>query len=155
VPVQPRRYFELLWERIVEPQLGFVLLAYAGETAIAGAVFLAWNRTVIYKYGASDAAYWGLHPNHLLFWTAIRWCCESGVRMFDFGRSDLGSSGLRQFKASWGAQEASLAYTTVGDPSATMRPPGGWLQDVLGAVIRHSPPLVCRAVGELLYRYAA
>jgi CelD/BcsL family acetyltransferase involved in cellulose biosynthesis len=155
VPVQPRRYFELLWERIVEPQLGFVLLAYAGKTAIAGAVFLTWNRTVTYKYGASDATSWRLHPNHLLFWTAIRWSCENGIRTFDFGRSDLGSSGLRQFKASWGAREASLAYTTVGTPPAAIRSSSGRLHDLVGVMIRHSPPLACRAVGGLLYRYAA
>ena len=49
VPVQPRRYFELLWEHVIGPGQGFLLLASIGRTVIAGAVFLAWRDTVIYK----------------------------------------------------------------------------------------------------------
>jgi CelD/BcsL family acetyltransferase involved in cellulose biosynthesis len=150
VPVQPRRYFKLLWEDIIHPGKGFLLLASSGGTVIAGAVFLAWGDTVVYKYGASDTAYWGLHPNHLLMWTAIRWGCENGFRTFDFGRSDLTSKGLRQFKDSWGAEERSLVYTVVGGKAP--QPPSGRLHDLLGAVIRRSPPVACRVAGELLLR---
>ncbi|MGH8903922.1 MAG: lipid II:glycine glycyltransferase FemX [Egibacteraceae bacterium] len=152
VPVQPRRYFDLLWRHMIEPGQGFLLLAYDGTTPIAGAVFLAWNGTVIYKYGASDARYLGLHPNHLVMWTAIRWGCEHGFAMFDFGRSDLDSKGLRQFKSGW-APEHDLVYTTLGDRPAT--PEGHRLRHAAGGMIRRCPPWVCRAVGELLYRYAA
>jgi CelD/BcsL family acetyltransferase involved in cellulose biosynthesis len=153
VPVQPRRYFDLLWDSMVEPGLGFVLLAFTGDVPIAGAVFLAWNGVVTYKYGASDSAYWSLHPNHLVMWRAIRWGCEHGFATFDFGRSDLHSKGLRQFKDSWGSEESSLVYTTVGGKAP--RPSTGRLHSALGAVIRHSPPLACRLIGALLYRYAA
>jgi CelD/BcsL family acetyltransferase involved in cellulose biosynthesis len=153
VPVQPRRYFQLLWEQLIGPGKGFLLLASSGRTVIAGAVFLAWGDTVIYKYGASDTAYWGLHPNHLLMWSAIRWGCEHGYRIFDFGRSDLASSGLRQFKDSWGAQERSLVYTVVGGKAP--EPSRSRLHGLLGAALRRSPPVACQVAGELLYRYAA
>jgi CelD/BcsL family acetyltransferase involved in cellulose biosynthesis len=154
VPVQPRRYFEFLWEQIVQPGIGFLLLAYSGTTPIAGAVYLAWNGTVTYKYGASASEYWQLHPNHLLMWTAIRWGCEHGYRMFDFGRSDFASGGLRQFKSSWGAQELPLIYTVVGGQAP--QPPGNSrFRDAMSTVVRRSPPWVCRAIGELLYKYAA
>lgn len=153
VPVQPRRYFELLWEHVLGPGKGFLLLASSGQTVVAGAVFLAWGGTVIYKYGASDTAYWALHPNHLVMWSAIRWGCEHGFRSLDFGRSDLASKGLHQFKQSWGAEGRSLVYTVVGGKAP--RPGNGRLHDVLGAVLRRSPPIACRVAGELLYRYAA
>jgi CelD/BcsL family acetyltransferase involved in cellulose biosynthesis len=153
VPVQPRRYFDLLWTDMIEQGLGFVLLAYAGHTPIAGAVFLAWRDTVIYKYGASDTAYWDKHPNHLIMWSAIKWGCVNGFRTFDFGRSDFKSEGLRRFKKSWGSEESGLVYTTVGDKKG--RPSGGRLQDGLGVLIRRTPPLTCRILGELLYKYAA
>jgi CelD/BcsL family acetyltransferase involved in cellulose biosynthesis len=152
VPIQPRRYFELLWREVIEPGLGFVLLAYADEVPIAGAVFLAWNGTVSYKYGASDASSWRLHPNHLLMWTAIRWGCENGFQTFDFGRSDLAGTGLRQFKDSWGSQETSLVYTTLGDRIA--RPADSRMHAAVATVVRRSPAWVCRAMGELLYKYA-
>jgi hypothetical protein len=54
VPVQPRRYFDLLWQDMIGPGRGFVLLAYEDRTLIAGAVFLAWRGTINYKYGASN-----------------------------------------------------------------------------------------------------
>lgn len=155
-PVQPRRFFDLLWRRVLDPGLGFVLLAYAGDTPIAGAVFLHWNRTIIYKYGASDPAYWKLRPNNLIFWTAIRWGCEQGYRTFDFGRTDLDNQGLRDFKRGWGAEERPLVYSALADrpaPQRDHRPgPSG---RTLAAVIRRSPPWVCRVLGECLYKYAA
>jgi CelD/BcsL family acetyltransferase involved in cellulose biosynthesis len=156
VPAQPRRYFELLWERMIEPGLGFVLLAWAGPTPVAGAVYLAWKDTVTYKYGASDAEHWQLRPNHLVMWEAIRWACEHGYRTLDLGRSDLGNHGLREYKDLWGARETELVYSTVGGGAAAAQPAGqGRLHDALGAMLRRSPPLACRLVGELLYRYAA
>jgi CelD/BcsL family acetyltransferase involved in cellulose biosynthesis len=154
VPAQPRRYFELLWERMIEPGLGFVLLARVGTTPVAGAVYLAWKDTVTYKYGASDAEHWQLRPNHLVMWEAIRWACEHGYRTLDLGRSDLANTGLREYKDHWGADEAELVYTTVGGGAAQAAGQGR-LHDALGAVLRRSPPLACRLVGELLYRYAA
>lgn len=153
VPVQPRGYFRRLARDLLGRGLGFALLAYSGERPIAGAVFLAWNGTVIYKYGASDAAYWRLRPNHLLFWTAIRWACLSGYRVFDFGRTDSDNAGLRDFKRGWGTVEAPLVYSCLGQAGGGAGR-GGAL-DLLGRVIRRSPAWVCRGLGEVLYRYAA
>jgi hypothetical protein len=55
---------------------------------------MAWNGSLIYKYSASDPAYWRLRPNNLLLWRAIQWACENGYHTFDMGRTDLaGGSG--------------------------------------------------------------
>jgi CelD/BcsL family acetyltransferase involved in cellulose biosynthesis len=153
VPVQPRRFFGLLWDRLIDQGLGTVLLAYSGTTPVAGAVFLTWNRAVTYKFGASDPAYWGLRPNNLVFWEAIREACGRGDRTFDFGRTELDNRGLREFKSGWGAREEPLVYTFAGAaPPAEGR---GLVVRALGTAIRHSPAWVCRAVGEAGYRYAA
>jgi CelD/BcsL family acetyltransferase involved in cellulose biosynthesis len=154
IPVQPRRYFLRLWQRILEPGLGFCLLAYRGRELVAGAVFLAWKSTVLYKYGASDERHLGLRPNHLLLWEAIRWSCANGYTALDFGRTDFDNQGLRHFKDSWGAREEPLAYSVFGD-SARGRPSPARAASTLSSLIRRSPPAVCRAAGELLYRYAA
>jgi CelD/BcsL family acetyltransferase involved in cellulose biosynthesis len=157
VPVQSRRFFELLWDRVLEPGGGSVLIASAGGRAVAAMVVLVSPGTVVYKFGASDAGAWSLRPNHALFWAAIREACTSQDRKFDFGRSDFASEGLRRFKASWGAVERPLVYSTTR--AATAGAPGGVEDGPLGraaaAVIRHSPPIVCRAIGRALYRYAA
>ncbi len=154
VPVQPRRYFSLLWRRIVEPGLGFVLVARIRERPVAAAVFLAWNGTVVYKYSASDASAWSLRPNNALLWHAMRWACENGYSTFDFGRTDSANEGLRSFKRGWGTEEAPLVYARMGRTEP--RPMGaGRVAGVGRTVIRRSPSFVCRAVGKALYRYAA
>jgi CelD/BcsL family acetyltransferase involved in cellulose biosynthesis len=153
VPVQPRRFFGLLWDGLIERGLGTLLLAYSGTTPVAGAVFLTWNRAVTYKFGASEPAYWGLRPNNLLFWEAIREACDRGDRTLDFGRTELDNRGLREFKSGWGAREEPLVYTFAG--AAPHAEAQGLLVRALGATIRRSPAWVCRAVGEVGYRYAA
>jgi CelD/BcsL family acetyltransferase involved in cellulose biosynthesis len=155
VPVQPWRFMRAILEHVLVPGLGYLALAEdAHGEPLAAALFLAHNGTIVYKYGASDASQWHLKPNHLLFWRVIERSCADGFRLLDFGRSDAESQGLRQFKAGWGAVEVPLHYARLGrgGPSAGGT---GHLGNALQLVIRRSPALVCRAVGELLYRYAA
>ena len=153
VPVQPRRLFELIWDRVIERGHGFLVLAYAEGVPVAGALFLAWNGTITYKYGASDADFLGLRPNNLIFWHAIEWACENGYKSFDFGRTELDNKGLRSFKDGWGAHEERLVYATLADaPGADSLAP---LSAAARPIIRRSPLWVCRLLGELLYRYAA
>jgi len=153
IPIQPRRFFSLLWERMIAPGLGSVLIAEIRGQAVASAVFLAWNRRVVYKFGASDRRAWGSRPNHAVFWDAIRRACASGMRELDFGRTDPGNEGLRAFKAGWGTEERPLVYTTFGDTHTS--PGSGRAGSVVAATIRHSPRWVCRVLGETLYRHAA
>jgi CelD/BcsL family acetyltransferase involved in cellulose biosynthesis len=153
MPMQPRRFFEALWSHLLEPEHGFLLLAYAGSEPVAGAVFLAGSSTLTYKYGASDAAFWRLRPNHLLFWTAIQTACEQGYAWLDFGRTDLPDRGLREFKSGWDAREEELAYTTLTERAP--QPSSGRGFAGARALIRRSPAWVSRLSGELLYRHAA
>lgn len=156
VPIQPRRFFRLLWDGPVSTGLASVLIVEASGTPVAAAVFLTWNQTVTYKFGASDAGAWAMRPNHLLMWHAIRTACEQGRRWFDFGRTDADQEGLRSFKLSWGAVEEPLAYRILSGPDGEPAMPSGGLgARLLRPVIRHSPLLVCRAAGEALYRYVA
>jgi CelD/BcsL family acetyltransferase involved in cellulose biosynthesis len=153
IPVQPRHFFELLWRRVIAPGSGFVLLAYHGRRPVAGAVFLTAGRTVVYKYGASDPSSWPLRPNHLIFADAIRWSCENGFAVFDFGRSELDNQGLRDFKSGWGAIEAPLVYATIG--AEPPRVPGLIATSMLPPLIRKGPLWLCRAIGEVGYRHTA
>jgi CelD/BcsL family acetyltransferase involved in cellulose biosynthesis len=153
VPVQPRRFFRLLWERMLAPGLGFVSLAEFEGRPVAGAVFLRWGSAATYKFGASDPRYLRLRPNHLIFWDAISTLAEDGVTTLDFGRTDLDNRGLREFKSGWGATETPLVYTVLGEGVPALGP--GRAARALSPVIRRSPSWVCRALGERLYRYAA
>lgn len=153
-PVQPLRFFRLLWDRLLSRGLGFVLLAYKEDQLLAAAVFLHWNGVLTYKYSASDSAYWRLRPNNLLLWHAIRWGCEQGYRLFDWGRTDLYNQGLLEFKRAWGSEEKLIRYSVLADrPPSSMS--AGRVGHLLSPVIRNSPSWVCRAIGELLYGHSA
>jgi CelD/BcsL family acetyltransferase involved in cellulose biosynthesis len=152
VPVQPRRFFRLLWERLLDRELGFLLLAYADDVAVAGAVFLTWNGTISYKFGASNPDFWDLRANNLVMWTAIQRGCAAGYDQFDFGRTDLENEGLRSFKNSWGANESPLIYTWIAEHPVTGRSYA--IQAPMARLIRSSPTWVCRVIGEALYKYA-
>jgi CelD/BcsL family acetyltransferase involved in cellulose biosynthesis len=154
VPPQPRRFFEQLWKHALEPGFGYLLLAYRGGTAVAGAVFLEWNGRIVYKYGASDREHWSLRPNNLLFWQCIRERAAAGALSLDFGRSDLEDEGLRAFKAGWGAAEQPLYYTHLGsDAIGRDRVSGG--AQLLRPIVKGCPIWVGRMLGLALYRHTA
>jgi CelD/BcsL family acetyltransferase involved in cellulose biosynthesis len=155
VPVQPRGFFRLLWESLISTGLGLVLVAEAAGQPVAAGVVLAWNRTMIGKYIASDEAAWPLRPNNLIVWHAAQAACERDCRWFDFGRTDAWNTGLRAYKKSWGAVEERLVYGTLGDPAGRGSASHGRMGQLLASAIRHGPLVLCRAAGEVLYRYAA
>jgi hypothetical protein len=157
VPVQPKRYFDLLQRRLVDTGLGFVLLAYSHDRPVAGAVFLTYKKTLTYKYGASDSDAWSLRPNHALFWTAIKWGCENGHEVFDWGKTAVDNEGLRRFKGQWGAVESPLLYSVFhreGHAAHHVSIPER-LSGFMEVFIQKSPAFVCRTLGELLYKHFA
>jgi len=155
VPVQPRRFFSMLWESVIRPGLGTLLIAEAAGRPVAADIFLSWNGTSIGKFSASDERAWQLRANNLIIWHSLKTACEQGSRSFDFGRSDTGNEGLRAFKLSWGAVEEPLVYLNLGDAPVPELAMNGMADHVLASVIRRSPPVLCRVVGSALYRYAA
>jgi CelD/BcsL family acetyltransferase involved in cellulose biosynthesis len=152
VPTQPRSFI-LRFGDLFDRGLGFVMVVRDGDQPIAAAVFLAFNGTLTYKYGASDAAALSKRPNNLLFLEAIRWGCEAGMHTLDLGRTDIGHESLREFKLSWGAEERTLSYHELSDRQQRDAPGAGVAHRV-APLIRRSPPVVGRLVGAALYRYA-
>jgi CelD/BcsL family acetyltransferase involved in cellulose biosynthesis len=155
VPIQPRRFFRMLWESVVSTGLGLVFVAEANGQPVAAQVCLAWNGTMIGKFSASDDKAWSLRPNDLIIWHSIKTAFELDCRALDMGRTDAGNDGLRAFKRSWAAAEEPLVYGTLGVAPEPAPANDGRAGQLLASVIRHSPLVVCRAAGEALYRYAA
>ena len=153
-PVQPLRFFDCLWQRLLSQGLGFVLLAEKGHETLAAAVFLHWNQTLVYKYSASNSAYSRLRPTHLLLWHAIQWGCENGYSVLDWGKTALENEGLREFKRGWATEEELREYSVLSEfptrPLTTHR-----RKQAVSFIIRHSPAWVCRLIGELLYAHSA
>lgn len=150
-PVQPKKFFDLLRTDLLEQGLGFILLAYKDTECLAASIFLYWQQTLTYKYGASSSDSLDLRPNNLLFWTAMRWGCENGYAVFDLGRTDPANTGLRAFKTKWAAAEIPLTYSVVGVEAPQSQ--NARLMHIVQMLIQKSPVWVCRALGEALYRH--
>ncbi len=155
VPPQPRRLFAAIWDELHTAGVASTHLAEIEGRPVAGAVFLHWNRTLVYKYGASRTDTWKAHPNHVIFWDAIRKACGAGMTLLDFGLTDPCNHGLRAFKSNWGAREEELRYTFSRSAAQPRTTSHSHTQMLLGTAIRHSPPRVCEWIGSALYRFAA
>ena len=151
-PVQPKSYFRLLHERILRQGLGFIGLVMKGDSAIAAGVFLTYQKTMTYKYGASNPRALEHRPNEWMMFNAIRFAVERGYRWFDFGISRRGDEGLRRFKKKWGAVETDvLDNYVVGTKERLVE--DSPLFKIASVAIRHSPAVIGRALGEMAYRF--
>jgi CelD/BcsL family acetyltransferase involved in cellulose biosynthesis len=154
VPVQPRRFFEMLGERLITLGRGFVSIAVYEGQPVAAALFIGHNGTLVAKYGASDPDHSDLGAGHLIDWDSMVAGCLEGYRRLDLGRTDLGADGLRHYKVSWGAVEHPLSYSHVSSkpPMSPGVPHTGGLSQ---KIIQRSPLWVCRGLGEAFYRWSA
>lgn len=153
VPVQPRRFFDLIGERMLSGGHGFVVTAELEGEPVAAGLYLTHGGAMVAKFRASDPARHDTGAGFLVDWEGIVAACDEGYRTLDFGRTDRGEEGQRRYKTGWGATESPLIYTHVSrEAPAPSRPSVGELPRT---IIRRSPLWVTRALGEVLYRWTA
>jgi CelD/BcsL family acetyltransferase involved in cellulose biosynthesis len=138
---------------MIKPGLGAVGVVFDGCSAVAAAVLLELNGTVLYKYGASDPAALKLRPNDYLFDQAIRQAFQQGFHSFDFGVTAESEAGLRRFKKKWGSSETTVSCFAVSGPIPSFVRDSRFAR-LASTIIRRSPTFVCRALGESLYKYS-
>lgn len=152
VPVQPRAFFDAVWQLMVERDHGYVLSAYLDSRPVASALFLQRGPTVVYKFSASDPGLADLRGPSAVLWEAIRTAREKGQARLDLGRTEFAHEGLRYFKLGWGSEETTLTYTFLGR-GAPAESRGG--EGAVGRVIQRSPTIVARTIGRVAYRWTA
>jgi hypothetical protein len=151
LPPQPASFFLNIYEHIIKPGLGFIVLAHRASRPIAAAVFFRFGKNAIYKYGASDQRSQEFRANNLVMWQGIQLLARTGVEKLHFGRTDFENDGLRRFKLSWGTQEETIDYFRV-DPSGrqclnSVRRNGGLHKRIFGRL----PLVFNRLAGSILY----
>jgi hypothetical protein len=116
LPPQPASFFLNIYEQIIRPGLGFIVLAQRKSRPIAAAIFFRFGKNALYKYGASDKRFQELRANNLVMWQGIQSLARRGAEKLHFGRTECENDGLRRFKLSWGTEEETIEYSRV-DPS--------------------------------------
>jgi FemAB-related protein (PEP-CTERM system-associated) len=64
---------------------------------------------VLPYYGGGTPLARGLKGNDFMYWELMRYSCERGLRVFDYGRSKQGT-GSYSFKKNWGFKPVALHY---------------------------------------------
>jgi len=153
LPPQPASFFRNIYQHIIKPGLGFIVLARRGPRPIAAAVFFSFGKNAVYKYGASDKRFQEFRANNLVMWQGIQLLARKGVEKLHFGRTDCENAGLRRFKLSWNTQEETIDYFRVdpsGRPCLTpVRPDNGLHKQIFGRL----PLLFNRLAGSILYSH--
>jgi FemAB-related protein (PEP-CTERM system-associated) len=70
---------------------------------------LFYKDEVLPYYGGSIREYNRLAVNNFMYWMVIKYACENGYKVYDFGRSKKGT-GSFDFKRRWGMEMTDLPY---------------------------------------------
>ncbi len=106
-PVFPKRWFRALKE--VFGQACSVLTVYRGAEPVASVMSFHFRDEVLPYYGGGTRAARALKANDFMYWEVMRRACQRGARIFDYGRSKVGTGSYR-FKKHWGFEPEPLRY---------------------------------------------
>jgi FemAB-related protein (PEP-CTERM system-associated) len=107
-PPLPKRYFEALRETFGRHVEVLTVVDSAGKP-LSSVLSFYFKDEVLPYYAGDCVAARDLAANDFKYWELMRWACEKGVRVFDFGRSKAGT-GPYDFKRNWGFEPSPLAY---------------------------------------------
>jgi CelD/BcsL family acetyltransferase involved in cellulose biosynthesis len=118
---------------------------------IASMLTLSFKKTMVYKYGGSDAAHHHLGGMPFLFWRVIQNARARGFIEMDLGRSDSDQPGLIAFKDHLGATRSTLTY--FRSPVKAHSTAGSdWMSRAARGVCAHLPDAALDLAGRLIYR---
>ena len=152
---QPWEFFDRIWKAFAPTDAIRTALATVGGRPVAGALYLIWQDTVYYKFGASQAEYLPLRPNDAIHWHMIQWAHGRGLRMLDWGLSDLDQPGLCRYKRGWASVEGRIRTLNAGGPPLGRRAD---VEKTLAAMTDlftdpSVPHAVSERAGAALYRF--
>ena len=107
-PVYSKTFFVNVLRRF--PSASWICSVYTKEGKPVGSGFLVgFKETLEIPWASSLRAYNNCAPNMLMYWTCLKFACDSGYKVFDFGRSSP-LEGTYRFKEQWGAMPHQLYW---------------------------------------------
>lgn len=107
-PVYSKSFFRNIMESFTETTWIGTVFTKDG-LPVASGFLVGFKDHLEIPWASSLRKYNSLSPNMLLYWSVLKFACESGYRIFDFGRSTPGE-GTYRFKEQWGAKPAQLYW---------------------------------------------
>ncbi|HEY0183724.1 MAG TPA: FemAB family XrtA/PEP-CTERM system-associated protein [Rhodopila sp.] len=116
-PVFARRYFQILMD--VFGDAADIVTVLDQQVPIAAVMNFYFREEVLPYYGGGSAAARVRAGNDFLYWETMRRAADRGFRLFDFGRSKIGT-GAFAFKHNWGFEPEKLHYRFRLKPGETI-----------------------------------
>jgi hypothetical protein len=151
LPPQPLAWFRNLIECMGD-RLSIRVASKDGR-AVASVLTLSHKKSIVYKYGCSDARYHNLGGMPFLLWRTIEGAKKTGLEEFDLGRSDTENSGLADFKGHLGASRSNLTYYRYPASRAELAGSDSWKMRTAKRVFFHMPDRLLTTAGSLLYKH--
>jgi FemAB-related protein (PEP-CTERM system-associated) len=150
-PVFSRRYFRILSEAF---QGAFDILTVVDQgRTIAAVMNFYFREEVLPYYGGGTEEARKRAGNDFMYWEVMRRAIARGCRLFDFGRSKVGT-GAHAFKHNWGFEPAPLHYrfkVTPGKAIPDHNPLNPKYRIFVNAW-KHLPLPVANAIGPYIVR---
>ncbi len=107
-PVYSKHFFSNILRTF--PDCTWICSVYTKDgIPVASGFLLGFKNMIEIPWASSLRSYNNLSPNMLLYWSVLKFACESGYGAFDFGRSTPGE-GTYKFKSQWGAKPVQLYW---------------------------------------------
>jgi len=116
-PVFSQRYFVILAEAFGDCM--DIVTVLDAERPIASVINFYFRDEVLPYYGGGKAEARQRAGNDFMYWEVMRRAADRGCRLFDFGRSKLGT-GSFAFKHNWGFKASPLHYRYRLAPGASI-----------------------------------
>ena len=128
-----------------------IRVAFKSALPVASILTLSHNKSMVYKYGCSNAAFNNLGGTALLFWRTVQEARSRGFEQLELGRSDVGNSGLVAFKEHLGASGRLINYWTYPQGSEGLS--NAWKTKLVRHTVSAAPDFALDMVGKYLYRH--
>ena len=106
-PVFAKAYFQAIKESF-GADIDIVTIEHQGR-AVASVMNFYFRDQVLPYYGGGTEVARNLAANDFMYWEVMRRAVKRGCRLFDFGRSKIGT-GAFAFKKNWGFEPTPLTY---------------------------------------------
>jgi FemAB-related protein (PEP-CTERM system-associated) len=107
-PVFPKKYFKLLQD-VFGDECEVRTITTADRQLVAAVLSFYWRDEVVPYYGGGTALAREVAGNDFMYWNLMQAAAARGCRLFDFGRSKIGT-GAYDFKKNWGFTAQPLPY---------------------------------------------
>ena len=107
-PALPKRYFQALRDEFGADCDVLTIVSRDG-TPLSSVLSFYFRDEVLPYYAGDDEAARHLAANDFKYWALMRRACQRGLKVFDYGRSKVGT-GPYSFKKNWGFEPTPLHY---------------------------------------------